>query len=267
MKNRKTPSSQWISSCLMALGVVLLLAAGYRVLRHQIEQNQAAKTSSVLLSELKNEPPATAAPTPAPTMLPTLPPNTLTVTETPSQAEQGTSAEDLDQPGAWQVEEGDEPEAAAIVPSETDLPSQLVDAETMPKSTQQPHQEINGRTYIGSIAVPALEIELPVQSQWDYVKLKETPCYYQGAVDSSDLVLMAHNYDQHFGMLVALPKGSEVQFTDIYQKQFTYQLTETVTVDPDHPEKLDEGNWDLTLFTCTPDGLMRVMLRFIRTSA
>ena len=78
---------------------------------------------------------------------------------------------------------------------------------------------------------------------------------------------MAHNYDVHFGLLRFLPKKTEVQFTDIYQRTVNYQLAETVTLDPDYPEKLDEGDWDMTLFTCTDDGLQRVVMRFVRTSA
>lgn len=265
----KGRSANWIGTCLMVLGSCLLLAAGIRILLHQLDQHQAAETSARLLAELKEEPGATASPTPTPTTLPTLPPMVTAAPTEPSRTPPASIPEDPDAPGAWMVEEGD---VAETTDSDTQrLPAQrtaeLVDADTMPQSTEQPDREINGRTYVGTIHIPALEIELPIQSQWDYQKLKETPCYYQGSVLSGDLVLMAHNYDRHFGMLAALPMGESVQFTDIFEQQVDYQLTEALIIDPDHPEKLDEGDWDLTLFTCTEDGLMRVVLRFIRTSA
>ena len=40
-----------------------------------------------------------------------------------------------------------------------------------------------------------------------------------------------------------------------------YEVTDTVTVDPGDIDLMVTGDWDLTLFTCTPGGAKRVAVR------
>ena len=61
--------------------------------------------------------------------------------------------------------------------------------------------EIDGYAYIGYLSVPKLELELPVMADWDYTRLRIAPCRYTGSIRGEDLVIMAHNYDSHFGRL------------------------------------------------------------------
>ena len=75
--------------------------------------------------------------------------------------------------------------------------------------------EIDGHLYIGYLSVPVLELELPVMSGWDYPSLQIAPCRYSGTVRGEDLVLMAHNYDKHFGNIDQLEPGDAVLFTDM----------------------------------------------------
>lgn len=49
--------------------------------------------------------------------------------------------------------------------------------------------EIDGYGYVGVLTIPALELELPVMSEWDAARLKIAPCRYSGSTKTRDLVI------------------------------------------------------------------------------
>lgn len=118
--------------------------------------------------------------------------------------------------------------------------------------------EIDGHLYIGYLSLPALELELPVMSGWDYPSLQIAPCRYSGTVRGRDLVLMAHNYDKHFGNLDQLELGDAVMFTDMDGVTIGYEVVAVDILVPSAVEEMTSGLFDLTLFTCTYGGQNRV---------
>ena len=82
-------------------------------------------------------------------------------------------------------------------------------------------KEIDGYGYIGYLSIPALQLDLPVMSEWDYGRLKISPCRYYGSTKTDNLVIAAHNYRFHFGYLGHLKPGDTVVFTDI-ESEFNY---------------------------------------------
>lgn len=126
---------------------------------------------------------------------------------------------------------------------------------------EMPTREIDGQTYIGMVEVPALELSLPVISEWTYPRLKKAPCRYVGSVYSKDMVICGHNYDRHFGRLKELAVGDEVRFTDMDGNVFFYSVCGTEQLGKYAVEDMLAGEWDLTLFTCTKGGRMRVTVR------
>jgi sortase A len=124
--------------------------------------------------------------------------------------------------------------------------------------------EIDGRLYIGYLSIPALDLELPVQSQWDYPGLKISPCRYYGSTKTDDLVIAAHNYARHFGGLMQLSPGDLVYFTDMDGVVNRYQVEEVDVLNPTDIEEMTAGEYDLTLFTCTYGGKSRVTVRCLR---
>jgi sortase A len=124
--------------------------------------------------------------------------------------------------------------------------------------------EINGRLYIGYLSIPALDLELPVQSQWDYPSLKVSPCRYYGSTKTDDLVIAAHNYARHFGGLMQLSPGDLVYFTDMDGLVNRYEVVEVDILNPTDIEEMTAGEYDLTLFTCTYGGKSRVTVRCLR---
>ena len=139
------------------------------------------------------------------------------------------------------------------------IPEYLLDADR-----EMPVQTVDGRDYIGVLTIPALELELPVLSQWDYPALKVAPCRYSGSLYQDNLIICAHNYASHFGKLKNLQLGDTVLFTDMDENVVTFQMVERETLAPTDVEGMKSGDWDLTLFTCTVGGQTRVTIRFER---
>lgn len=139
------------------------------------------------------------------------------------------------------------------------IPEYLLDADR-----EMPVQTVDNRDYIGVLTIPALELELPVISQWDYPSLKVAPCRYSGSLYQNNLIICAHNYASHFGKLKNLHVGDIAMFTDMAENTVTFQMVERETIQPEDLEAMDAGNWDMTLYTCTVGGKSRVTVRFAR---
>ena len=139
-------------------------------------------------------------------------------------------------------------------------PVSMVEATPTPKlpKTNMPVVEIDGNGYIGYVAIPTLEIELPVMSDWSYEKLNVAPCRHAGATFSEDLVIAAHNYAKHFGGLKDLQNGDSVTFTDMDGDVFNYRVALVETVAPTAVEQVLESEYALVLYTCTYGGKTRV---------
>lgn len=87
-------------------------------------------------------------------------------------------------------------------------PEEVVPAYVLNPDMEMPETEVDGHRYIGVLEIPALELELPIMSQWSYPNLKIAPCRYQGSAYQNDLILLAHNYSRHFGQIHTLEPGT-----------------------------------------------------------
>lgn len=125
--------------------------------------------------------------------------------------------------------------------------------------------EIDGFGYIGYLSIPALELELPVMSEWDYTRLKTAPCLYYGSVKSDNMVIAAHNYTRHFGRLSRLRPGDAVRFTDMQGKVYNYAVGDLETLPATATKEMITSSWELSLYTCTYGGGERVTVRCERT--
>lgn len=121
--------------------------------------------------------------------------------------------------------------------------------------------EIDGHAYIGYISIPAIELELPVMSDWSYSKLKISPCRYSGTLLGNDLVLVAHNYKRHFRKISTLSEGDKVIFLDVNGNATEYEVAAIEVLLPTAVDDMISGEYDLTLFTCTYGGRSRVTVR------
>lgn len=126
---------------------------------------------------------------------------------------------------------------------------------------EMPTLELNGYRYIGTLEVEDMELSLPVMEEWDYDRLRISPCRFAGNVYDDDLVICAHNYPNHFAPLKFAPLGTQVKFTDAEGTAFCYAVTSIDTVGPNDVETMLHGDWDLTLFTCNTNGQTRCAIR------
>lgn len=136
--------------------------------------------------------------------------------------------------------------------------------ETTPAQTEQDKDSdrlFEGYRYIGYLTIPDLSLKLPVMSDWSYEGLNLSPCRYSGSVETDDLVIAAHNYDSHFGRISELSNGAQVLFTDLNGSTERYEVVSVDTLNPVEIEKMTSGDYDLSLFTCTPSGMARVTVR------
>lgn len=122
-------------------------------------------------------------------------------------------------------------------------------------------EDLDGVACIGVLEIPAIDLKLPVLSEWSYPLLKKAPCRYSGSAYLDNLVIAAHNYRTHFGKLKELETGDEVIFTDAVGNRFEYQVAAVEALTPQSVEDMTSGEWALSLFTCTMDGKNRVTVR------
>lgn len=132
---------------------------------------------------------------------------------------------------------------------------------------EMPTIEIDGNECIGYLELPTIGITLPVISEWSYPSLRIAPCRYWGSAYDDTLVIVAHNYDRHFGKIKDMESGDPVQFVDAQGNIFQYVVAAQETLEPNAVEKMVDTEYDLTLFTCTYGGAKRVTVRLKRVRA
>ena len=145
-------------------------------------------------------------------------------------------------------------------PQESEIHSIIPDYISNP-TMEMPTVEVDGNFYIGILEIHALELSLPVISEWNDTRLKQAPCRYKGSVYLDNLIIAGHNYKKHFGGLKNLQIGDTITFTDMDEHCFSYTVTALEELDGTAIETMESGDWDLTLFTCTIGGKKRVTVR------
>lgn len=126
---------------------------------------------------------------------------------------------------------------------------------------QMPTTEVDGYECIGILSIPALEVELPILTDWSYAKLKIAPCHYYGTYYEPNFVLAAHNYQAHFGRLSQLQQKDLITFTDVSGKMYCYEVVLIETLQSNATLEMITSGFDLSLYTCTPGGGSRVTVR------
>lgn len=145
------------------------------------------------------------------------------------------------------------------VPSADEATGEGSDSEEM-LSPELPVVMLDGYDYIGVISIPAIDIKLPVMSEWSYPKLKISPCREFGSSRTDDLVIAAHNYESHFGKLGSVSVGDNVIFTDMDGVENHYIVQKTDVLQPTDVDAVEHSGYDLVLYTCTYGGKTRIVV-------
>lgn len=126
---------------------------------------------------------------------------------------------------------------------------------------QMPQLTVSGFATVGVLQVPAADMELPVLDTWDYTLLKISPCRYSGTLDDGNLILLGHNYTEHFASLRKVKAGDAVNFCDVNGTWHHFTVSTTEILKATELEQLTAAAHPLTIFTCTRDGLSRFVVR------
>jgi sortase A len=142
----------------------------------------------------------------------------------------------------------------------------VTDKNNTPEYVRNPDIEMptiteEGNDYIGILELPSLNIELPIMSECSYPNMRIAPCRYSGSAYLSNLVIAGHNYSNHFGRLSDMKIGDEVKFIDVDGNEFDYRVGDIEILQPIAVDEMKNSDWDLTLFTCTIDGVNRITVR------
>ena len=138
------------------------------------------------------------------------------------------------------------------------MPEAEVIPSPSPLDTEMPVVTLDGYDYVGYLEIPMLGLKLPVMSEWDYTRLKVAPCRQFGSSRTDDLVIAAHNYENHFGRLKELSEGDTVIFTDMEGVVNTYSVKKIETLNPNEVDAVQNSGYALVLYTCTKGGKTRV---------
>ena len=256
---------------LMLMGLLLIVAALLLVLYNNWESDKAGKASEQALTSLsasifekqmnqqQKAVPVTAPPTMAPTDAPTATPivtdaptATLAPTNTPTKKPRPTAVptatpEPTPEPS---------PTPTPVIPPIWDR----VPGYEMPVEEAEVAKDVNLK-FVGILNIPALGLELPVQSTWSYEKLAYTPCRYAGNVYNDGFVIIAHRFESHFGSISSLPIGTTVNFTDMNGNTFRFRTVSIETLNADQTEELLSDEYAMTLMTCTLSSAQRIVVR------
>lgn len=176
-----------------------------------------------------------------------------------------TAAFSLTMYNRWDAARADQAAQAIAEKLEEEIASASASEKTdIDSDTGIPAVELDGNLYIGLLEIPSLDLSLPIMAEWDYVRLKTTPCRYYGSCETDDLVIAGHNYARHFSPLKWIRTGSDVYFTDTEGTVYHYIVDNVETLMPEQVDEMIGGDWDLTLFTCTTGGQSRCTVRCVR---
>ena len=126
-------------------------------------------------------------------------------------------------------------------------------------------KEIDGHLFLGTLSIPKLKKELPVQDAWSEANGRISPCRYAGDAQEGTLIIAGHSSRAHFGYLGKLKPGDAAYFTESSGERHSYRVQGTERISGTDKEGMcAPGDWDLTLFTCTTSGRDRITVRLVK---
>ena len=120
---------------------------------------------------------------------------------------------------------------------------------------------VDGVKYYGYLVVPQFDLELPVAAEWNYEQLSLSPCTYSGSMKDGNWVIAGHNYERHFSPLKSLRIGDTFYFIDASGAKTVYEVMDTEILRSVQTDEMKDSGYELSLFTCTYDGVSRYTVR------
>ena len=124
---------------------------------------------------------------------------------------------------------------------------------------------VEGSEYDGYLTIPSIDLEMAVYDTWNDEYLHKSLCRYHGSPYTDDLIIAGHNYRSSFGKLKKMAVGDEVYFTDMQGVVIRYKVTQIEVIGGTDIARMLDGDWDLSLYTCTYGGSDRLTVRCERS--
>ena len=123
---------------------------------------------------------------------------------------------------------------------------------------------IDGITYIGILYFPSISnLSVPIIDDCTDSLLKVSACRYFGSINEGNMIIAGHSYKSIFGKLASnMSINDVIYFKDLAGNVYKYKLTNIEYLLPSDVKKMQEGNWDLSIFTCSYDNQKRITYRF-----
>lgn len=131
-------------------------------------------------------------------------------------------------------------------------------------NSDMPTTLIDGYSYIGVITMESVGIQLPVLSEYSQSNLNIAPTRYKGSIYQDNAIIIAHNTMSHFKKIENLNIGDTVIFEDVNANVFQYEVIYTERISEKDIDLMVQGDWDLTLFTCSSNLNFRSTVRLKR---
>ena len=126
-----------------------------------------------------------------------------------------------------------------------------------------PALSLDGQDFIGSVAVPAFQIVLPIAADWDSVKVSSFPCRFWGTVYDGSLILGGADRKGQFDFLDQIQNDDSVLVTDMTGTQFSYRVSDIFRSGSAQADVLLDDSSDLTLFARNARSLEYIIVRCV----
>lgn len=110
-----------------------------------------------------------------------------------------------------------------------------------------PSMEIDGESYVAVLEMSTHKYRVPVRSVWDEKAVKAVPCRYSGSVYNNSLIIALSDEEGQMDFVNNVNAGDKLTITDMRGERFSYQVTKIENRNEIDKEKLNSGEYDLTL--------------------
>lgn len=145
----------------------------------------------------------------------------------------------------------------------------IIKEETKKEYATMPEQ-IKGYKVVGKITIPKLNLDTYIleQTNTKSLKVSVTKLYGPKINQIGNFCIAGHNYrnNKMFGGIKKLEKGNQIILTDTYGESIIYQIYDNYQTEPKNLSCLEQeagGERELTLITCTPGAIKRVIVKAI----
>ena len=108
--------------------------------------------------------------------------------------------------------------------------------------------EIDGVNVVGVLEVEKYQTTLPIAASWDTHLLSSLPCRFTGSIYDQTLIIGATDSQSQFDFATLLDVGDRMVLTDMEGGRYTYSVEIIHHAKHATLEKLQEGEYPLTIF-------------------